>query len=156
FRQGLATVFNAGRLDLDAARQLNREGCRVEVNRGLHALIGAVFPRRVDEEGVLAATDGLAMVVLAVPDHRILARRPSRPRHGQDHVPAIDALADLVTAVPAFQVLHPLPGAGAAERHPKRHVPDREPVLALDPDGYVGTAIASPVRFGVVDLEVDN
>ena len=73
-RRRLAVIVERGRFDFDVTREFHGKGRIGDRHWLLDALVRAVFPRGVDEDGVLAARQRLVKVVLAVPDDRVFAR----------------------------------------------------------------------------------
>src|SRR5207302_2977972 len=73
FCSRLAAILEGGGFDLDVALEFLAERCVGEGHRLANALVRPVLPRGVDEDGVLAAIERPAMVVLAVPDDGVLA-----------------------------------------------------------------------------------
>src|SRR5690348_310186 len=82
----LAAILDGGGFDLDIALEVLGERLVGEADRLADALISTVFARGVDVQRVLARRDGLAVVVLAVPNDRVLARRPGRTRDREHHL----------------------------------------------------------------------
>src|SRR5678815_4411273 len=78
--------------DLLVAPEIRRDRLRAEREVLLHQLIGAVLACRLDQHAVIALIDDVAPIVAAVPRDRVLARQPSRARHGRDEIGAAGAL----------------------------------------------------------------
>ena len=94
------------------------------------------------------------MVVLAVPDDRVLAGRAGR-LGDLEHVGLVEPWSGPGRRRTTLQVGHPLERPGSARRDPEQQVPDRDPGLVLDPDRDVRPSIAARSP-GPVDLEVDE
>src|SRR4051794_16979485 len=81
----LAAILDRGGFDLDIALEFLGERRAGERHPLANALIRPVFSRGLDEDGVLAARERLALVVLAVPGDGVLAggagRLPDRVGH---------------------------------------------------------------------------
>ena len=84
-----------------------------------NALIGSVFARGLDKNGVFAAAKLFAVVVLAVPDQLVLARRAGRPRDSEEDILLFGDFAIFVALEPALQVREPLERPGPTQRDPE-------------------------------------
>src|SRR3954471_5449201 len=81
FRRRLAAILDRGGLDLDAlSLESSGEGLVGEGHLLAQALIRPVLPGGVQVDGVRAARERLAAVVLAVPDDGVFPGRAGRPR----------------------------------------------------------------------------
>src|SRR5689334_5001835 len=76
----LSAILDRGGSDLDIPLEFLGERRVVEGHLLADALVRPVLPRGLDVDRVLAGTDRLAVVVLAVPDDVVPAGRPGRPR----------------------------------------------------------------------------
>src|SRR5260370_6029906 len=92
FRSSLSTILDRGGFDLDIALEFLGERRAGDDHLLAYALIRSMFPRAVDREGVLAAVERLAVVVLAVPDDGVLAGRARGAGDREDHFGLVDEL----------------------------------------------------------------
>src|SRR3954451_15921385 len=97
---GLAAELDRCGSDLFITGEFLGERPGADGQRLADDLIGPVLAGGLDVEGVVAGLDRLAVVVLAVPDHLVLAGRAGRPGDGLDQVLIVDELADLVILIP--------------------------------------------------------
>src|SRR5690348_6601325 len=75
FRRILSAILDRGGFDLDITLEFLGERLVCDRHLLADALVRPVLPGSLDEDGVYAGFDRLAVVVLAVPDDIVLARR---------------------------------------------------------------------------------
>ena len=78
FASSLAAILDRGGLDLDIPLEVLAERFAIEKHDFANALIRSVLASGFDGDGVFAAGELFAVVVLAVPDDLVLARRAGR------------------------------------------------------------------------------
>src|SRR5262249_39673932 len=94
-RGRLPTVLERGGLELDLPLELLDDRLARERHLVPDDLIRPVLPRGLDRDRVRAGGEGLALVVLAVPDDLVPAGRAGGPGHREDLLGLVDELADL-------------------------------------------------------------
>src|SRR5262249_49406498 len=107
FCRRLAAILDRGRLDLDIPLEFLGERLALECILLANTLICPVLARGFDRDRIFAAVKLLAVVVLAVPDHFVLARRPGRAGYREEDLFLLGELAFVIGLKPALQVRQP-------------------------------------------------
>src|SRR5262249_37965316 len=84
FCRRLAAILDRGGLDLDIPLEFLGERFALESNLLANALICAVLARGLDGDCIFAAGKLLSVVVFAVPDDFVFARRPCRAGYSEE------------------------------------------------------------------------